>query len=101
MRGASAVAAVIALVILLPAAAPPLRAQTWNDPRTDSLVRRATARRAEQLADTALAGYSATANGYLTFLGQLGEGLRTPPKILRPTSSRSKCTGARPIRASR
>jgi hypothetical protein len=83
MRGASAVAAVIALVILLPAAAPPLRAQTWNDPRTDSLVQRATARRAAQIADTALAGYSATANGYLTFLGQLGEGLRLPPKILR------------------
>jgi hypothetical protein len=83
MRGASAAAAVIVMMVLFPAAAPPLRAQTWNDPRTDSLVRRATARRAAQIADTALAAYSATANGYLTFLGQVGQGLRLPPKILR------------------
>ncbi len=87
MKGASALrfaaSAVVMLVILVPAAAPTAGAQDWNDARTRALVERATARRASQIADTALAAYSAIANGYLTFLGQLGEGLRLPPKILR------------------
>ncbi len=72
------------VMILLPAATPPgAAAQTWNDPRTSALVQRATARRAEQISDTALAAYSATANGYLTFLAQAGQGFDLPPKILR------------------
>ncbi len=58
-------------------------AQTWNDPRTRALVERATARRAQQLADTGLADYQATAHGYVTFLAQLGEGFLTPPKIIK------------------
>jgi hypothetical protein len=58
-------------------------AQTWNDPRSLSLVAGATQRRAEQLADTGLADYRATAHGYVTFLAQLGEGLRTPPKVIK------------------
>jgi hypothetical protein len=58
-------------------------AQTWNDPRSTELVRRATARRAQQLADTGLADYQATAHGYVTFLAQLGEGFLTPPKIIK------------------
>jgi len=57
--------------------------QTWNDPRSLSLVAGATQRRAEQLADTGLADYRATAHGYVTFLAQLGEGLRTPPKVIK------------------
>src|SRR6202521_5797628 len=48
--------------------------QTWNDPRTRELVEHATARRASQIADTALADYKATAHGYVTFLAQFGEG---------------------------
>ncbi|MEO6878615.1 MAG: hypothetical protein ABI205_09060, partial [Gemmatimonadaceae bacterium] len=44
---------------------------------------RATARRVQQLADTALSDYQASAHGYVTFLAQLGEGLRTPPKIVK------------------
>src|SRR4051812_7704729 len=56
---------------------------TWNDPRSHSLVEGATQRRLEQLADTGLRDYRATAHGYVTFLAQLGEGLRTPPKIIR------------------
>jgi hypothetical protein len=61
----------------------PVRAQTWNDARTRELVERATARRAQQLADTALRDYRATAHGYLTFLAQVGEGFPDPPKIVR------------------
>ena len=58
-------------------------AQTWNDARTRALVERATARRAAQLADTALVDYQATAHGYLTFLAQVGEGFPEPPKIVK------------------
>ena len=59
------------------------RAQQWNDARTRALVQRATARRAEQLADTGLVDYRATARGYLTFLAQLGEGFTEPPRIVK------------------
>src|SRR5438445_390025 len=58
-------------------------AQTWNDPRSRSIVEGATQRRAEQLADTALRDYTANAHGYVTFLAQLGEGFRTPPKVIK------------------
>jgi hypothetical protein len=57
--------------------------QTWNDPRTRELVEHATARRASQIADTALADYKATAHGYVTFLAQFGEGFPEPPKIVK------------------
>lgn len=59
------------------------RAQTWNDSVTLALVNRAVARRAQQLADTGLVDYRATAHGYVTFLAQLGEGFPTPPKIVK------------------
>ena len=58
-------------------------AQTWNDDRTLALVTRATERRAQQLADTGLVDYRASARGYLTFLAQLGEGFPEPPKIVK------------------
>ena len=67
-------------VALVPSAT---AAQTWNDPRTRALVERAIARRAAQLADTALVDYQATAHGYLTFLAQVGEGFPEPPKIVK------------------
>src|ERR1700719_619184 len=57
--------------------------QPWNDPRTRELVEHATARRASQIADTALADYKATAHGYVTFLAQFGEGFPEPPKIVK------------------
>ena len=41
------------------------------------------ARRAQQLADTALRDYHATAHGYLTFLAQVGEGFPDPPKVVK------------------
>jgi len=68
------------VVALAPTAA---AAQTWNDARTRALVERATARRAAQLADTALVDYQAAAHGYLTFLAQVGEGFTEPPKIVK------------------
>jgi hypothetical protein len=58
-------------------------AQTWNDPRSIELVNRATARRAQQLADTGLTDYQATAHGYVTFLAQLGEGFLSRPKLIK------------------
>src|SRR5512141_1326663 len=70
----------LAFLILSPAVA---GAQQWNDPRTRALVEQATERRARQIADTALASYHAVAHGYLTFLGQFGEGFTEPPKIVK------------------
>jgi len=58
-------------------------AQSWNDDRARELVERATTRRAQQLADTALRDYHATAHGYLTFLAQVGENFPDPPKVVR------------------
>ena len=74
----------VLLVTLVSGAYPTVaRAQTWNDSTTTALVKRATARRAEQLADTGLVDYQATAHGYVTFLAQLGTGFPTPPKIVK------------------
>jgi hypothetical protein len=58
-------------------------AQQWNDPRALTLVRQATERRAQQLADSGLVDYQAKAHGYLTFLAQLGEGFREPPQVVK------------------
>jgi hypothetical protein len=55
----------------------------WNSAQARILVERATALRARQLADTGLVDYHATAHGYVTFLAQLGDGLREPPRIVR------------------
>ena len=68
------------LVALAPGVA---GAQGWNDARTLALVERATARRAQQLADTGLKDYKAVAHGYVTFLAQVGEGLAEPPKVVK------------------
>ena len=46
-------------------------------------MERATERRAQQLADTALRDYHSTAHGYLTFLAQVGENFPDPPKVVR------------------
>jgi len=78
---AAAVAACgLSLVALVPATA---SAQDWNDARSRALVERATALRAQQLADTGLKDFKAVAHGYVTFLAQLGEGLTEPPKVVK------------------
>lgn len=68
---------------MLLALAPAVRAQAWNDERTRELVTRATERRAQQLADTGIRDYTATARGYLTFLAQVGEGFPDPPRVVK------------------
>ena len=59
----------------------------WNSARVRALVDAATARRAAQLADTALRDYRATARGYLTFLAQLGDtpggDFAQPPQVVK------------------
>jgi hypothetical protein len=57
--------------------------RAWNSAYALDLVRRASARRQSQLADTSLHDYKALARGYLTFLGQLGEGLSEPPRVVQ------------------
>src|SRR3954462_3178910 len=71
------------LVAVACATAQPLSAQAWNDARAREIVERATMRRAQQLADTALRDYHTTAHGYLTFLAQVGENFPDPPKVIR------------------
>ncbi len=58
-------------------------ARGWNDAVSRAMVERATARRARQLADSGLVDYVARAHGYLTFLGQVGEGFLLPPKVIK------------------
>jgi hypothetical protein len=70
-------------VAVVCAIAQPVSAQRWNDDRARELVERATTRRAQQLADTALRDYHTTAHGYLTFLAQVGENFPDPPKVVR------------------
>ncbi|MGQ0712232.1 MAG: hypothetical protein ACT4PJ_00725 [Gemmatimonadaceae bacterium] len=77
-------AVMAAACCLLGLLAVPVRAQSeWNDAPTMALVQRATALREQQLADTALHDWRATAHGYLTFLAQLGEGFTEPPKVVK------------------
>lgn len=83
MSSASAARRAAISVVVLCALTVSGKAQTWNDARSRALVQRATALRAAQIADTALLAYSATANGYVTFLGQIGSGMTMPPKVIR------------------
>ena len=54
----------------------------WNDARTLAIVQRAVDRRSRQFAN-GLTDYTATARGYLTFLGQFGEGFPEPPRVVK------------------
>ena len=81
MRFRAAPSAVV--ICLMASGAARLPAQQWNDARVMALVSDATALRARQLADSGLVDYHANAHGYLTFLAQLGEGFREPPKVVK------------------
>src|SRR3954469_23602905 len=72
-----------AAILLLGFASRAASAQAWNDPRSRALVEQATARRAQQLADTGLRDFKAVAHGYVTFLAQVGEGMAEPPKVVK------------------
>lgn len=82
MRSA-ALCAIVVVLAAADAAANRAGAQDWNDPRALALVRRATDRRAQQLADSGLVDYRATAHGYLTFLAQLGDGFLELPRVVK------------------
>jgi len=71
------------LVVAAALPAPALRAQTWETAEVRALVSRAAARRQEMLADTALSDFTARAHGFVFFLGQLGEGLQEPPRLIK------------------
>src|SRR5690554_6272241 len=83
MHRTLAAQAVVIAGLLLAASSVPSPAQAWNDARTLALVTRATERRAQQLADTGITDYVASAHGYLTFLAQVGEGFPDPPKVVK------------------
>src|SRR5216117_2609345 len=73
-------------VLLLVFATPiPTRAsaQGWNGDSALALARRAIERRAQTAVDTALRDYKAKAHGFLFFLGQFGEGLTEPPRLVK------------------
>ena len=83
LRFSAAPVAALCVLVGLPTAVQPAGAQAWDDPRTMALVERATQGRAEQLADSTLVDYRATAHGYLTFLVQLGQGFPDPPSVVK------------------
>jgi len=69
-----------ALLLVLASRAP---AQDWNSDSALALARRAIERRAQTAVDTVLRDYKAQAHGFLFFLGQFGEGLTEPPRLVK------------------
>jgi hypothetical protein len=63
--------------------ATPAAAQDWNSDSALALARRAIDRRAQAAVDSALRDYKAHAHGFLFFLGQFGEGLTEPPRLVK------------------
>ncbi len=62
---------------------PTLAQDSWNDQATRAVVARAVAQRARVRADSLLQSYRAVAHGLVFFLGQLGEGLDDPPRLIK------------------
>lgn len=60
-----------------------LSAQEWNSDAALALARRAIERRDRMVSDTALRDYKAQAHGFVFFLGQFGEGLTEPPRLVK------------------
>ncbi len=60
-----------------------LSAQEWNSDAALALARQAIERRDRTASDTALRDYKAQAHGFLFFLGQFGEGLTEPPRLVK------------------
>jgi len=71
----------LGLVVALPLGA--LSAQEWNSDAALALARRAIERRDRTASDTTLRDYKAQAHGFLFFLGQFGEGLSEPPRLVK------------------
>ena len=68
---------------LVPSLPPAAAAQDWNSAAAQALARRAIERRGRTAGDTALRDYKAQAHGFLFFLGQFGEGLSEPPRLVK------------------
>jgi len=60
-----------------------LRAQQWNSDAAEILVARGIAQRAVRQADTTLRDFRVRAHGFVFFLGQMAEGLREPPRLVK------------------
>ena len=75
----------VLLAVLLPALGAPrgVAAQDWNGAEARSLVERAIQRRGAAFADSQLTDWSARAHGFVFFLGQIGEGLAEPPRLIK------------------
>jgi hypothetical protein len=58
-------------------------AQDWNSDAAVALARRAIERRSRAAVDTTLRDYKAQAHGFVFFLGQFGEGLTEPPRLVK------------------
>ena len=73
------------LVLVLVLAVPPVpaAAQAWNADSAVALARRAIFARGRLTSDTGLRDYKAQAHGFLFFLGQFGEGLHEPPRLIK------------------
>jgi hypothetical protein len=74
---------VFALVVLTAPAPRRGSAQDWNSNAALALAERAIERRSRAAVDTALRDYKAQAHGFLFFLGQFGEGLTEPPRLVK------------------
>ena len=72
--------ALVLWALLLPV---PLAAQDWGGAEARALVERAVVRRREAFADSQLTDWSARAHGFVFFLGQIGEGLSEPPRLIK------------------
>jgi hypothetical protein len=85
----------------------PAAAQEWNSAAALALAGRAIERRLRSAGDTALHDSKAQAHGFLFFLGQFGEGLADPPRLIKadqlelevywksPASSKQRVVGWR------
>src|SRR5205823_7119749 len=72
-----------AALLLVLATPTGVSAQAWNSDSALALARRAIDRRTQAAVDTALRDYKAQAHGFLFFLGQFGEGLTEPPRLVK------------------
>jgi hypothetical protein len=73
----------LALVVVLALTPVQLLAQEWNSPQSVTLVARGVARHTQRQADSSLLDYRVRAHGFVFFLGQLGEGLAEPPRLIK------------------
>ena len=72
-----------ALLLAIALGGVPLAAQGWNSAAALALVSRGIRSRSVTAADTALHDYKAHAHGFVFFLGQFGNGLREPPRLIK------------------